>query len=283
MAASQTPVPPETRIVTRTAPFLIFLALACAPTSAPPTSQPAPAPAAEADPAWAQAPTAENAALRHREIHWFRTAAEYRALTEQIYRNASRRVETLAADRTPGTWAVILDADETVLDNSEYQRRIAEAGLEFDPETWAEWVDEEAAGIIPGADRFIATVREAGGRVAIVTNRTAEECPATVRTMEALGIRTSVVLCRTETSEKEPRFRMAEEGVRTAGPGVILTGREPLPPMDVVLWVGDNVGDFPGLDQGLRDAGPESFEEFGRRFFVLPNPMYGSWAANEWR
>lgn len=267
--------------MTRTAPFLIFLAVACAPASAPPATTPAPSDQG-IDPA-AGAPSAENAALRHREIHWLRTAAEYRALTEQVYRNASRRVETLAADRAPGTWAVILDADETVLDNSEYQRRIAEAGLEFDPATWADWVDEEAAELVPGADRFIATVHEAGGRVAIVTNRTVEECPATARNLEALGVRTAVVLCRTETSEKEPRFRMVEEGIRTAGPGVILTGGEPLPALEAVMWVGDNVGDFPGLDQTLRSAGPEGFAEFGRRYFVLPNPMYGSWAANAWR
>src|SRR3954466_926302 len=59
------------------------------------------------------------------DIRWFRTAAEYRAVTRQAYQVAADRLPELARGLAPQSWAVILDADETVLDNSEYQRRRA--------------------------------------------------------------------------------------------------------------------------------------------------------------
>lgn len=256
--------------MTRIAPILLVLAVACGPPA--PVSSPAPA-TGDPGPTIHEPASAANAALRHREIHWVRTAAEYRALTEQAYRQASQEVRDRAREHAAGNWAVILDADETVLDNSEYQRRIAEAGQEFDPVSWGEWVREESAEVVPGADRFIHLVQELGGRVAIVTNRTDDECPSTLRNFLALGIRPAVVLCKTETSQKEARFRMVQEGTAAAA----------LPPLEVVMWVGDNIGDFPDLDQGLRDAPVQAFDAFGVRYIVLPNPMYGSWMGNGWR
>jgi 5'-nucleotidase (lipoprotein e(P4) family) len=246
----------------------LILLTACAPATTP-----VPAPTPEPTPAATEAPSAANAALRHREVHWVRTAAEYRALTLQTYRAAWAAIQDRAADRDPGSWAVIMDADETVLDNSEFERRIAESGQEFEEWMWSEWVREEEAGVVPGADAFIDRVQELGGRVAIVTNRDEELCPATRRNLEALGIRAAVVLCEKETGEKEGRFRQVQEGTAADG----------LPPLEVLLWVGDNIGDFPDLDQALRDEPEAAFRDFGERYFVLPNPMYGSWMGNDWK
>src|ERR1041384_798572 len=61
----------------------------------------------------------------HLEIRWFRTSAEYRALTRQTYRYAAERLPELSRGLAPRGWAVIVDADETVLDNSVYQERRA--------------------------------------------------------------------------------------------------------------------------------------------------------------
>ncbi len=248
---------PNPESIVRIIPAIALVAVACA--GAPAVESPAP-------------PSAANAAERHREVHWVRTAAEYRALTVQVYRAAWAAVQELSAGRDPGTWAVILDADETVLDNSEFERRIAETGESFEEWMWSEWVREEAATLVPGAAGFIRQVQEAGGRVAIVTNRDEELCPATRRNLGALGIEPAVVLCETDTGEKEARFRMVQQG----------TAREWLPPLEVLVWVGDNIGDFPDLDQSARDA-PGAVRLFGRRYFVLPNPMYGSWMGNDWR
>lgn len=244
----------------RTAPLLILALAACAPATSGPALAPTPG-------------DQETVDQRAREVHWFRSAAEYRAIALQVYRAAGERLRELEAPLTDGIWAVILDADETVLDNSEFEKRIAERGEAFTEEAWDVWVLEEAATAIPGSAAFIALVHRLGGRVAIVTNRHAGICPATESNLEALGIRADVVLCETDTSEKEARFRMVAEG--TASPG--------LEPLQVLLWIGDNIGDFPDLDQGLRDAPTAAHALFGDRYFVLPNPMYGSWLGNAWR
>ncbi len=56
--------------------------------------------------------------------------------------------------------------------------------------------------------------------------------------------------------------------------------RRPYTSPRIVLWVGDNITDFPDLDQTVRTRPEEAFADFGRRFIVIPNPMYGSWESN---
>lgn len=207
-------------------------------------------------------------------IHWVRTAAEHRAVYEQVFSVAGRRVEELARGRVVDSWAVILDADETVLDNSEYQLLRARQGLGYTSESWATWVRDEAATALPGAVAFVARVRDLGGRVAIVTNRNDDVCNPTRRNLAAVGLEVDVVLCRVAgVSDKQPRFSAVQGGTTAAE----------LPPLEVIAWVGDNIGDFPGGSQALADAplGAGEFADFGVRFFVLPNPMYGSWERNE--
>lgn len=198
-----------------------------------------------------------------------RTAAEHRALFLQTYRLAGERLRALAAGLAPGSWAVILDADETVLDNSEQQRRTAERGG-FDEAAWNEWVREARAPALPGAAEFIAEVRRLSGRVVIVTNRQEAVCPETRRNFQALAIAVDAVLCRPPAGgDKNPRFQAVQQG-----------GVPGLPPLRVLMWVGDNIQDFPGLTQATRTAPDSALAAFGRAYFLLPNPMYGSWERN---
>ncbi len=215
----------------------------------------------------APAPTALEDPLA---LHWARTAAEHRAVYEQTFRWIGERVAAQAQGRDRGTWAVIMDADETVLDNSEYQLRRARQGLGYTPKSWNAWVREEAAPALPGAVALVRRIGEMGGRVAIVSNRDEEVCDPTRRNLEAVGLDVDVVLCRQRPGGKEGQFRAVAEGGTSAG----------LPRLEVVAWVGDNIQDFPGGSQELRDAEPESLADFGVRFFILPNPMYGSWERN---
>jgi hypothetical protein len=152
-------------------------------------------------------------------IRWVRASAEHHALFLQVFVAASARVRELAQGRERGTWAVILDADETVLDNSEYQRRRAAQGLGFTTETWDAWVREQKATALPGAGAFLRLVRELGGRIAIVTNRDDVVCAETRRNLEALALVSDVVLCRVKgLSDKNPRFEAVQRG--TADPGL---------------------------------------------------------------
>lgn len=220
------------------------------------------------------APTAEVQAAPATElstaVHWVRNSAEHRALLLQIYDHAASTLAELAAGREPGSWAVATDADETVIDNSLYQKEIEERGETFTPATWSAWVERRAAPPLPGAVSFLRRVHRLGGRIAVVTNRADPGCPATEDDFRRYDIPFDVILCRTDTSEKEPRWQRIENG--TASPD--------LPPLEILMWLGDNIGDFPDLDQELRHEDPTAFAEFGRRFIVLPNPMYGSFLGN---
>jgi len=251
----------------------VFLAVAACRSAAPPAPVATPAPPvgvvqAPAAPALAAPPVATTPFVPSEAIRWVRGAAEHRALFVQVFRAATAHVETAAAMRTGGTWAVVLDADETVIDNSLYQLERAAAGLPFDRASWSAWTARREAVPLPGATAFLTRVRALGGRIAIVTNRRESECPDTEAVFSAHGLAYDVMLCRPESSgDKNPRFEAIARGTTAAG----------LPPLEIVAFVGDNILDFPQQSQALRQAGDEAFNEFGARFFVVPNPMYGSW------
>ena len=201
-----------------------------------------------------------------KEIRWVRDSAEYRAALVQTYRLATAALERRAAGRPAGSWAVAIDADETLISN--VTQSVEAVGVESSfEEQWDGWVERREAPALPGARRFLQRVHELGGKVAVVTNRKERHCPQTADNLRALSLPFDLLLCRGEDRDKHPRWRLVEEG--TASPD--------LPPLEIVMWLGDNIHDFPGLDQGLRDAGPEAMTDFGDRFFVLPNPLYGSW------
>jgi 5'-nucleotidase (lipoprotein e(P4) family) len=204
------------------------------------------------------------------DIRWFRTSAEYRALTRQTYSLATSRLAELSRGLAPQSWAVVLDADETVIDNSEYQRRRAMIDSGYTEASWAAWVNERAAPPVPGAPEFTRAVHAAGGRVAIVTNRADSLCTSTRVNLQKAGIEADLVLCQTPgPSDKNPRFQKVQNGTAAAG----------VPPLNVVAWVGDNMLDFPGMTQASRND-QSALSAFGTRFFILPNPMYGSWTDN---
>ncbi|MDT0630590.1 HAD family acid phosphatase [Rubrivirga litoralis] len=228
-------------------------ALAGCATTAPPE---APASAAVAE---AEAPLA---------VRWARRSAEHDALFLQTYRAAAEHLRA-AADTVAGDWGVILDADETILDNSLYQQERAAAGLDYTPESWNAWVRREAAPALLGAVAFTDEVRALGGRVVVVTNRDEAVCPETRANLAAVGVVAAAVLCRTDEGDKTARFEAVERG-----------GADGLPALRVVMWIGDNIQDFPGLGQDARLAGGAGLGAVGGRYWVLPNPMYGSWTGN---
>lgn len=220
------------------------------------------------------APTATEPQIRPREqdraTHWLRNSAEYEAVVRQTYNVASERVREAAAGREEGTWAVAVDADETILDNSPYEKELATKGIETTDQLWDGWVARRAAEPVPGALEFLELVHALGGRIAVVTNRIEAHCPDTRANFRAFDIPFDVILCRTDDRRKEPRWAAVEQG----------TAAENLPPLEIVAWVGDNIRDFPNLDQDLRRKSAEAFTEFGTRYFALPNPIYGSWVGN---
>ncbi len=179
---------------------------------------------------------------------------------------ATSSVRVQSSGLTPRSWGVILDVDETILDNSDYNKRTNET---YDKGTWATWVKEKHATLLPGAREFIRSVQDLNGRIVLVTNRDESACPDTEANLNALGITYDLILCdKAGNQDKNSRFDAVQTGTTGA-----------LPPIKVLAWVGDNIRDFPKLSQqSLGDL-----NVFGTRYFVLPNPMYGSWVGNPYR
>ena len=224
----------------------------------------APAPNVAASPV-----TSPVASATARDVQWARVSAEHTAIFIETYRAAGDRLESLAAGRTPGSWGVILDADETVLDNSDYELARVPFGGSFDADVWDAWVAEGRASALPGAVTFTRRVRQLGGKVVIVSNRSDKGCPATRANLDRVSIKADLVVCKTDKDDKNPRFDAVQNG--TAAPG--------FPAIAVLEWVGDNIQDFPHLSQAIRDEPESAFAKFGDTFFALPNPMYGSWQS----
>jgi 5'-nucleotidase (lipoprotein e(P4) family) len=204
-----------------------------------------------------------------RDVQWSRVSAEHDAIFIETYRAAANRLESLAAGRAQGSWGVILDADETVLDNSDYELGRVPFGGSFDANAWDAWVAAARAPALPGAVAFTSRVHQLGGKVVIVSNRSDKGCPATRANLQQVSIKADLVVCKTDKDDKNPRFDAVQNG--TASPG--------FPAIAVLEWVGDNIQDFPHLSQTVRSEPETAFAKFGDTFFALPNPMYGSWQS----
>lgn len=201
-------------------------------------------------------------------LKWVQRSAEYHAASLQTFRAATSAVERHAAS-SGRPWAVILDADETVISNLQYQIERHRAGAAFSPESWNAWVRRREATALPGAAQFLARVHALGGRIAIVTNRLQSECEDTAAVFRAHALTFDAMLCRPDggPSDKNPRFAAVATGQSLAGHG----------PLEIAAFVGDNIQDFPSMTQAARQQGEAAFAEFGIRYFMLPNPMYGGW------
>lgn len=211
------------------------------------------------------------------ELSWFRDSAERQAVYSEVYAEAWRRVQAATAQGSDAAvspsknsvWGVVLDIDETVLDNSEYQARLAVTGRPFEALTWNAWVAEKLAPAFAPAKEFISKVKSHGGRVILVTNRLESQCESTRANLGTDGVDFDDLLCaQSEPPEKETRFADIQSGRALAKVG----------PVRVVLFIGDDIRDCQGQTQGSYDLG-----KFSDRCLALPDPMYGSWTANPYR
>jgi 5'-nucleotidase (lipoprotein e(P4) family) len=219
--------------------------------------------------AFAQAPVGA-----HLGIKYVRDSAEYHALAHQVFRLAAIAVDASRAGAA-GPWAVVLDVDETALDNSTYQLERAAYGAAFELASWNAWVGREEAPAVPGVVDFVRGVRAAGGRVVWITNRDEVTREATRRNLLTEGLwddSDRLCLARDKDYTKVVRRREARQGR-----GDCAWAGEPV---RVVAYIGDQMGDFPGAGEEEGPVtGPPDDEAFGVRFFLLPNPMYGRWTT----
>lgn len=214
---------------------------------------------------------------------YLQTAAEYEAISLQTFRMAEDLAKLGLKDQSwnaldvPASSAkppaVIVDVDETVLDNSAYQARLMLDEEEFGRESWKAWVEEAKADPVPGAVEFVRWAESSGITVFYVTNRRADEEAATRRNLRSVGFpvreELDTVLTRDERedwgSDKTTRRAHVARDFR------------------VLLLIGDDFGDFvprnwDGVESRHRMV-MENRDRWGRQWLVLPNPTYGSWMS----
>ena len=223
---------------------------------------------------------------------WMQTSAEYQALCQQIYANATQAVLQRAGEmgQTGLPLAVVMDLDETVLDNGVYQQHRMYGGRAPFSEFVAEHKDR--IRLVPGAKDFIDAVSEHGIAVVYISNRRDSIAEATVSTLELNGIGT-VTNGSLPLAERTQQMKSERRLLLMTGEDHSKRGRRALAAEKyrIVAYFGDKLADFPGPFEweqrpspaerraAVVDVQTDSPRPFGTRWFLLPNTVYGDW---EW-
>jgi acid phosphatase len=236
--------------------------------------------------ALAPAALAQDANDNLNAVLWMQKSVEYKANAEAVFALAKIRLDQALKDKSwtaapaeqTGDFkdlspAVVLDADETVLDNSGYQAWMVVKGETFNPKTWTQFVNSQTSTAIPGAVEFAKYAESKGVRVFYVTNRTKGEEPATRENMRKLGFPMAANIDTILTAKEQPDWGSAK-GTRRA---VIAKHYR------ILLLMGDNFGDFTDAYKGSVDERQKVYEEnaarWGHDWLMLPNPSYGSFES----
>jgi len=199
---------------------------------------------------------------------WYQRASECRALYYQAFNFAKHAlVANLADSKSEKPKAVVVDIDETVLDNSPFEAYSIRSGKAYSAELWKEWTEKAAARATPGSLEFLKFAESKGVETFYISNRTVAETAVTLKNLKDLGFPfadEAHILLKTDTSVKTVRRDKVSQT------------------HDILILAGDNIGDFDELfEDRSKQFGFESVDshkdEFGKRYIVLPNPMYGSW------
>ena len=198
-------------------------------------------------------------------VNWFQTAGEVRALQYQAFESGKIYLRKALRKKSKKPRAIIVDIDETVLDNSPYQGWAIKNATGY-PDGWKEWILSAKAEPIPGAVKFLNYAARKGVVTFYVSNRKSYALDATYKNLKEKGfpVKKERILLRTKQSAKGPRRELVSKT------------------HNIILLAGDNLGDFHDIfDKGLymeRNASVDKMKRnFGTKFLVLPNPMYGSW------
>lgn len=217
---------------------------------------------------------------------WVQNAAEFDALTTLVYRTAADHIELANQDSFWTAFpsqeqkkssfyelppAIIMDVDETVLDNSPFQARLIKKESSYNPDDWNQWVREAKADAIPGALEFAKYAAQKEITIFYVTNREHKVEEATRKNLQQLGFPLSdsldVILTKNEkkswTSDKTNRRAFIAQHYR------------------VLMLVGDDLNDFVHAKNKSAEERMELVDSnktmWGNKWYILPNPIYGSW------
>lgn len=232
-------------------------------------------------------------------VLWLQTSSEYMATVLGTYAAATDALQRMVdADPTAvDRMAIMMDLDETVLDNSYYGTQLVLDNAPFQEETWDQFVALRKATAVPGAVEFIRAGQDLGVGVWFITNRqclvrigNSDDCPQkedTLANLRQLGIETDLDTlflwgerppdrCLSLLSDSEHEQGKWEAWDKTSRRQCVELD------YDIVMLVGDQLGDFVGGLEGTTPASRKALmdqykENWGNTWFMIPNPTYGSW------
>ena len=202
--------------------------------------------------------------------NWYQTSGEVRALYIQGYNIATERLKAHLKSPHKKPYSIVLDLDETVVDNSPYQAENILKGSSYSSSSWNEWVNMKKAKAVPGAKEFLQFADKNGVKIYYISDRTESQLDATIENLVAEGIpvqsRENILLKNKEDkSGKVNRREYVKEHT------------------DLIMLFGDNLSDFDIFSsksvEERNNRVDELAKEFGDRFIVFPNPMYGAFES----
>ncbi|MBD2341826.1 5'-nucleotidase, lipoprotein e(P4) family [Calothrix sp. FACHB-156] len=232
-------------------------------------------------------------------VNWVQQSGEYRALTYQAFNLAQLNFDKAKSKRIAHP-AIIVDIDETVLDNSPYQAGLVDSNNIFQPVTWNQWIKEEKAKAIPGAVEFIDYVNKNGGKVFFISNRDEKSVKsskindlkiATINNLKAVGftgVDEQTVLLKGEFTKKIDSKENTSKQWRV---DAVKNGSADGKRYTVIALIGDNLNDFDETvgksNQQRRNSVDNNRNSYGMfnitkgivkpAYIAIPNPMYGNW------
>ncbi|OIK11482.1 5'-nucleotidase, lipoprotein e(P4) family [Bacillus sp. MUM 116] len=214
-------------------------------------------------------PTAALQDQNTMSVLWFQKAGEAKALYYQGYNVGKMRLNEILKKKPKKKAlkpAVVLDIDETILDNSPYQAWNVVSGKAY-PLNWNEWINSAQAKPLPGAIDFLKYANAKGVEIYYISNRTEVQKDATIKNLKSVGA---------------PQADAAHVLLKQPGEkGKEIRRQQVAKTHNIVLLFGDNLGDFSGFDdlsvsERLQAVDKHRYE-FGKKLIVFPNPMYGDW------
>lgn len=207
---------------------------------------------------------------------YMQKAGEYRALAYQAFNMArwaldadldKRNFRKLSKAEQKKPRAIMVDIDETMLDNSPAQALAIRDRTPFNLKDWYAWGEMRKAKAIPGAVDFAKYAKSLGTRVFFVSNRDEVQKRATIDNLRSVGfpdVSDENVLLKTDESSKEARRQIILQKYR------------------IVMFIGDNLDDHSNVfeKKSVEDRFVEvdrAKDLFGKRYIMLPNAMYGTW------
>lgn len=199
-------------------------------------------------------------------VAWQQNSGEVNALRYQAYNSAMNYVDKLITEKTTKPYAVTLDIDETIIDNSPHAGYEIKHSDPYSNENFNKWIQRADAKAIPGAKEFTDYAKSKGIEVFYVSNRKEDiHLDATIKNMKKLGFVNSDkehILLKTNDSDKAPRWNKIEEKYNLA------------------IYCGDNLGDFSNgyynkSNEERNKIVKKQSKYFGSKYIILPNPVYG--------